>query len=188
MSDRFFPRDEYFMRLALREAEHALEHEDVPIGAVVVRDGEVIGAGHNEREAAPGPHRARGAARAARGRPRGRQLAGAGHGAVRDARAVRDVRGGDRAGAGPARGVRRARPQGGGGGQRARRAGRAPPEPPPRGRGRAAGGRSAGRCSASSSPRGGSCPHPRGSISLGGDSREPVPGTPLPGGSMPESI
>src|ERR671929_860632 len=47
---RFLPRDEYFMRLALREAERALEHEDVPIGAVVVREGEVIGAGHNERE------------------------------------------------------------------------------------------------------------------------------------------
>jgi tRNA(adenine34) deaminase len=38
------------MRLALREAERALEHDDVPIGAVVVRDGEVIGAAHNERE------------------------------------------------------------------------------------------------------------------------------------------
>src|SRR5581483_6587711 len=50
MTERFFPRDEYFMRLALREAERALEHEDVPIGAVIVRDGEVIGAGHNERE------------------------------------------------------------------------------------------------------------------------------------------
>jgi tRNA(adenine34) deaminase len=50
MSERFFPRDEYFMRLALREAEQALEHDDVPIGAVVVREGEVIGAGRNERE------------------------------------------------------------------------------------------------------------------------------------------
>jgi tRNA(adenine34) deaminase len=38
------------MRLALREAERALEHDDVPIGAVVVKDGEVIGSGHNERE------------------------------------------------------------------------------------------------------------------------------------------
>jgi tRNA(adenine34) deaminase len=47
---RFFPRDEYFMRLAIREAERALEHEDVPIGAVVVREGEVIGCAHNERE------------------------------------------------------------------------------------------------------------------------------------------
>src|SRR3954470_22369884 len=43
-------RDEEFMRLAISEAERALEHDDVPIGAVVVRDGEVIGAGRNERE------------------------------------------------------------------------------------------------------------------------------------------
>jgi tRNA(adenine34) deaminase len=50
MADHFFPRDEYFMRLALREAEQALKHEDVPIGAVAVRAGEVLGAGHNERE------------------------------------------------------------------------------------------------------------------------------------------
>ena len=50
MSERFFPRDDYFMRLALREAERALEHEDVPIGAVVVREGEVLAAAHNERE------------------------------------------------------------------------------------------------------------------------------------------
>jgi tRNA(adenine34) deaminase len=50
MKDRFFSRDAYFMRLALREAERALEHDDVPIGAVVVRNGEIIGAGHNERE------------------------------------------------------------------------------------------------------------------------------------------
>jgi tRNA(adenine34) deaminase len=46
----FFARDEYFMRLALREAERALEHDDVPVGAVIIRGGEVIGAGHNERE------------------------------------------------------------------------------------------------------------------------------------------
>jgi len=50
MGERFFPRDEYFMRLALREAELALEHEDVPIGAVVVHEGEVIASSHNERE------------------------------------------------------------------------------------------------------------------------------------------
>ncbi len=50
MSPVFFPRDEYFMRLALREAERALEHDDVPIGAVVVYADAVIGAGHNERE------------------------------------------------------------------------------------------------------------------------------------------
>jgi tRNA(adenine34) deaminase len=46
----FFPRDEYFMRLALREAERALEHDDVPIGAVVVHEGEVLAAARNERE------------------------------------------------------------------------------------------------------------------------------------------
>ena len=50
MSERFFPRDDYFMRLALREAERALEHEDVPIGAVLVRDGELVAGAHNERE------------------------------------------------------------------------------------------------------------------------------------------
>jgi tRNA(adenine34) deaminase len=50
MSERFFPRDEYFMRLALREAERATAHGDVPIGAVIVRDGEVVAATHNERE------------------------------------------------------------------------------------------------------------------------------------------
>ena len=47
---RFFARDEQFMRLALREAERAAEHGDVPIGAVVVREGEVLGAAGNERE------------------------------------------------------------------------------------------------------------------------------------------
>ena len=50
MSSLFFPRDEYFMRLAIREATRALEHDDVPIGAIVIKDGEVVGSGHNERE------------------------------------------------------------------------------------------------------------------------------------------
>ena len=50
MSPVFFPRDEYFMRLALREAERALDHDDVPVGCVVARDGEVIAAAPNERE------------------------------------------------------------------------------------------------------------------------------------------
>jgi tRNA(adenine34) deaminase len=55
MAAHFFPRDEYFMRLALREATRALDHDDVPIGALVVRDGEVIGTGHNEREVRADP-------------------------------------------------------------------------------------------------------------------------------------
>ena len=50
MTDGVHSDDERFMRLAIREAEAALEHDDVPIGAVVVRDGELVGAGHNERE------------------------------------------------------------------------------------------------------------------------------------------
>ncbi len=50
VTERFFRLDEHFMRLALREAERALEHDDVPVGAVVVRNGEVVAATHNERE------------------------------------------------------------------------------------------------------------------------------------------
>ena len=50
MSPAFFPMDEHFMRLALREAERALDHDDVPIGCVVVRDREVLAAAPNERE------------------------------------------------------------------------------------------------------------------------------------------
>jgi tRNA(adenine34) deaminase len=50
MTSAFFPRDEYFMRLALREAERALGHHDVPIGCVIARAGEVVGAAPNERE------------------------------------------------------------------------------------------------------------------------------------------
>jgi tRNA(adenine34) deaminase len=38
------------MRLALHQAEQALKHDDVPIGAVVVRGEDVIAAAHNERE------------------------------------------------------------------------------------------------------------------------------------------
>jgi tRNA(adenine34) deaminase len=47
---RSLTHDEHFMRLAIAEAEGALEHGDVPVGAVLVRGGDVIGAGHNERE------------------------------------------------------------------------------------------------------------------------------------------
>jgi tRNA(adenine34) deaminase len=42
--------DEHFMRLALREARLALAHGDVPVGAVVVHDGELVAGAHNERE------------------------------------------------------------------------------------------------------------------------------------------
>jgi tRNA(adenine34) deaminase len=42
--------DEAAMRLALAEAARAAEHGDVPVGAVVVIDGLVVAARHNERE------------------------------------------------------------------------------------------------------------------------------------------
>jgi tRNA(adenine34) deaminase len=38
------------MRLALAEAKRAADHDDVPIGAVVAREGDVLGAAGNERE------------------------------------------------------------------------------------------------------------------------------------------
>ncbi len=38
------------MREALAEAAAAAEHSDVPVGAVVVRDGVIIARGHNRRE------------------------------------------------------------------------------------------------------------------------------------------
>ena len=38
------------MRLALREAERALDHDDVPVGCVVAAGGEVVACAHNERE------------------------------------------------------------------------------------------------------------------------------------------
>jgi tRNA(adenine34) deaminase len=44
-------QDEHFMRLAIAEAERALAHDDVPVGAVIAGPGgDVIAAGHNERE------------------------------------------------------------------------------------------------------------------------------------------
>jgi tRNA(adenine34) deaminase len=42
--------DGELMMLALAEAEKALAHDDVPIGAIVVKDGEIIASRHNERE------------------------------------------------------------------------------------------------------------------------------------------
>ncbi len=47
--------DRKWMRLALSEAESALATDDVPIGAVAVRQGAVIGRGYNRREADKDP-------------------------------------------------------------------------------------------------------------------------------------
>jgi tRNA(adenine34) deaminase len=43
------------MRVALEEAHRCLEHDDVPIGAAVIRDGEVLSSAGNERELAQDP-------------------------------------------------------------------------------------------------------------------------------------
>jgi tRNA(adenine34) deaminase len=42
--------DERLMGLALEQARGCLDHDDVPIGAVLARDGEVLAAAGNERE------------------------------------------------------------------------------------------------------------------------------------------
>lgn len=44
------PRDEYYMSLALRQAEEAFDADEVPVGAIVVCNGKVIGCGHNQTE------------------------------------------------------------------------------------------------------------------------------------------
>ena len=47
--------DAAWMREALAEAERALAHGDVPVGAVAVRDGAIVGRGHNRKEADADP-------------------------------------------------------------------------------------------------------------------------------------
>jgi len=42
--------DEFWMQQALAEAYAAHKHADVPIGAIAVKDGQIIGRGHNRRE------------------------------------------------------------------------------------------------------------------------------------------
>jgi len=39
--------DEYFMRQALVEANHALSLDEVPVGAVIVCKNQIIARGHN---------------------------------------------------------------------------------------------------------------------------------------------
>jgi tRNA(adenine34) deaminase len=42
--------DEYFMGEALKEARYALKEDEIPIGAIVVYNGRIIGKGHNLTE------------------------------------------------------------------------------------------------------------------------------------------
>lgn len=39
--------DEKYMRLAIKEAQEAFDSEEVPVGAVIVAGGRVVGRGHN---------------------------------------------------------------------------------------------------------------------------------------------
>ena len=50
MKNRAFVPEEKFMREALSLAEEAFSAGEVPVGAVVVKDGKVIGRGRNRRE------------------------------------------------------------------------------------------------------------------------------------------
>lgn len=42
--------DEQYMRLALKEAEYAMEEGEIPVGAVVVSHGQVVARAHNQTE------------------------------------------------------------------------------------------------------------------------------------------
>ena len=42
--------DEYFMQLALKEAQQAFEEDEIPIGAIVVQNNKVLARGHNMTE------------------------------------------------------------------------------------------------------------------------------------------
>jgi tRNA(adenine34) deaminase len=44
------PSDDYFMREALRQAQKAAEADEVPVGAIVVRAGKIIGRAYNQVE------------------------------------------------------------------------------------------------------------------------------------------
>ena len=48
-------RHQYWMRRALLEAEKAYDAEEVPVGAVVVKDGRIIGKGFNQTETLQDP-------------------------------------------------------------------------------------------------------------------------------------
>jgi len=43
-------KPEYFMKQALRQAENAFAEDEVPIGAIVVADNQIIGKGYNQVE------------------------------------------------------------------------------------------------------------------------------------------
>ncbi len=50
-----FEHDERWMQEALSEAERAMEANEVPVGAVIVHDGRIVGRGHNQVEGLQDP-------------------------------------------------------------------------------------------------------------------------------------
>ncbi|MDP6444970.1 MAG: tRNA adenosine(34) deaminase TadA [Pirellulaceae bacterium] len=50
MIDTLDPLHDHFMQLALREAQQAIAEDEVPVGAVIIREGSVIASAHNQRE------------------------------------------------------------------------------------------------------------------------------------------
>ena len=51
----FMTQDEKFMAQALKEAEISANFDEVPVGAVIVKDGKIIARGHNLRESKNDP-------------------------------------------------------------------------------------------------------------------------------------
>ena len=47
--------DRYYMQLALAQAEAAAQADEAPVGAVIVRDNQILAAAHNAREALRDP-------------------------------------------------------------------------------------------------------------------------------------
>ena len=50
-----FSEDTIYMRMALREAFLASEEGEVPVGAVIVKNGEILGKAHNQTETLQDP-------------------------------------------------------------------------------------------------------------------------------------
>jgi tRNA(adenine34) deaminase len=48
-------RSEHFMQLALKEAECAYQEDEIPVGAVLVKDDTVIATAHNKKESTSDP-------------------------------------------------------------------------------------------------------------------------------------
>ncbi len=44
------PSHDHYMQLALREAQKSADNDEVPVGAIIVRNGQVIGKAHNQTE------------------------------------------------------------------------------------------------------------------------------------------